>query len=152
MDAFTKDQKKIRLVIDDYIADKVPQEIKSEIHNKLIDYYWSNTKLSDFTYKEFRDIVILCTNEINNESANKPFIDAQKLLYLLKDKKVNSNRFCLMSRRDWCLLLRKNKICSIGQAMKLRTKIQSFDFAAIEIGMPIYLPLNKVTQVISAKN
>ena len=142
MDGFTKDQEKIRLVIDTIIADKVPQEIESEIHKKLIHYHWLNTKLVDCTENEFGDIVKICINEINNESAHKQFIDLQKLLYLLKDKKVNGNQFCLMSRRDWCLLLRNNKICSIGKAKKVREKIQSFDFAAIQIGLPVYLSFN----------
>ena len=142
MAEFAEAQEEIKLVIDDYIADKVPREIEMEIHKKLIDYYWSNEKLSDCTYSEFRDIVIFSTNKINNESVNKSSIDAQKLLYLLKDRKVNGNRFCSMSSRDWFLLLRNNDICSIGKAKKLRIKIQSFDFSAIQLGMQIYLPFN----------
>lgn len=139
-------QEETSKVIDGYIHFQevnIPRDIHTEIQKKFVEYYWNATNIFDCTQNEFRDIVKLCIEPIENRSSHKVSFDKIKLFDLLQKMEMNGNQYCAMKEREWCMLLKYQQICSIGKAKMIWQRLMSFKFERVEQKRPIYLALKQ---------
>ena len=133
-------------VIDGYIHSQelnIPKDIETEIHKKFFEYYWNATNIFDCTQNEFRDIVKLSIEAIDNRSPHKISFNKIKLFDLLQNMEMNGNLYWSMKKREWCILLKHQQICSIGKAKMLWQRLSSFNFESVELKRSIYLALEQ---------
>ena len=108
--------------------------IPHNIERKIILYYGPSTSLSTFNQCTLKDIVVSCVKSINKESVhNAQGINAEQLCSLIITQNTDEDEFRLINKNDWCSLLKKRKICSMGRAIELWTKIHSSHFRSTNI-------------------